>query len=61
MHLALAVLKQQALHQKISRLDFFKDQIKTTLTRAFDTFSKLTSLNSYSKEKELKDVYGKRN
>ncbi len=61
MPLALAVLKQQALPQKISRLDFFKDQIKTTLTRAFDTISKLTSLNTYSKEKELKDVYGKRN
>ena len=51
MPLALLVLKQQTLPQKISRFDYFKDHIKETISRAFDTFSKIRNLNSYSKEK----------
>lgn len=54
MPLALLVLKQQSLPQKISKFDFFKDQIKETFAKALDTFTKLKNLNTYSKEKQEK-------
>ena len=55
MPLALLVLKQQSLPQKISKFDFFKDQVKETFARAIDTFSKFRSLNAYSKGKQEKE------
>lgn len=54
MPLALLVLKQQALPQKISKFDYFKDQIKETLSRALDSFSKIKNFNLYNKESEEK-------
>lgn len=52
MPLALFVLKQQALPQKISKFDYFKDQIKARLTQAFEAISKLKDINSYSSKKQ---------
>lgn len=51
MPLALLVLKQQALPQKISWFDTVKDQIRSIFSRALDTFSKLKTINSYVEEK----------
>lgn len=55
MPVALFVLKQQSLPQKLSRFDYIKDQIKSTLSRAFDTFSKLRNINSYSNKEQEKN------
>lgn len=50
MPLALLVLKQQALPQKVSKFDFLKDRLKSSFARALDSFSKLRAINSYNKK-----------
>lgn len=52
MPLALLELKQQALPQKISKFDYFKEQLKIRITTAFEALSKLKNINRLSSKEQ---------
>ncbi len=55
MPLALLILNQQSLPQKLSWFDSLKDQIKDFVSKTLHTFSKLNYVNSYTKESTKKE------
>lgn len=56
MPIALLVLKQKTLPQKLSRFDYFKDQCRNTFSRAFDAFTKLKALTGLSKDEQTNNL-----